>query len=93
MLTGSTFRVSVPAPKGEFRLLAGEPKTYVKTAESGEKRIHAFCFQLRYADLCVRERRRSAELFSASGLLEAKGPIASEEAHLVQVGIRVGSER
>ena len=44
MLTGSAFRVSVPAPKGEFRLLAGEPKTYVKTAESGAKRIHAFCF-------------------------------------------------
>lgn len=43
MLTGSAFRVSVPASTGEFRLLIGKPKTYVKTAESGTKRIHAFC--------------------------------------------------
>jgi hypothetical protein len=43
MLTGSAFRVSVPAVKGQFRLLTGNPKTYVKTAESGAKRTHAFC--------------------------------------------------
>jgi hypothetical protein len=24
-------------------LLSGTPKTYVKTAESGNKRLHAFC--------------------------------------------------
>jgi len=44
MLTGSAFRVSVPASKAQFRLLTGEPKVYVKTAESGAKRTHAFCF-------------------------------------------------
>ena len=43
MLTGSAFRVSVPAPKDAFRLLGGQVKTYVKTADSGAKRIHAFC--------------------------------------------------
>ena len=43
MLTGSAFRVSVPAQNGAFHLLSGELKTYVKTAESGAKRIHAFC--------------------------------------------------
>ena len=43
MLTGSAFRVSVPAQKGRFDLLSGQLKTYVKTAESGAKRIHAFC--------------------------------------------------
>jgi hypothetical protein len=26
-----------------FHLLSGTPKTYVKTAESGNKRLHAFC--------------------------------------------------
>jgi hypothetical protein len=26
-----------------FRLLTGTPKTYIKTAESGNKRVHAFC--------------------------------------------------
>jgi hypothetical protein len=43
MLTGSAFRVSVPAPSATFRLLSGAPRAYVKTAESGEKRMHTFC--------------------------------------------------
>ena len=43
MLTGAAFRVSVPAAKGQFHLLRGQPKIYVKTAESGARRIHAFC--------------------------------------------------
>ena len=43
MLTGSAFRVSVPAPAATFRLLTGQPKVYVKTADSGAKRRHSFC--------------------------------------------------
>jgi len=43
MLTGSAFRVSVPAARERFRLTGGQPKTYIKTADSGAKRIHAFC--------------------------------------------------
>jgi hypothetical protein len=43
VLTGSVFRVSVPAPAPTFRLLTGRPKVYVKTADSGAKRRHAFC--------------------------------------------------
>lgn len=43
MLTGSAFRVSVPAPREQFRLVSGKPGKYVKTADSGAKRIHAFC--------------------------------------------------
>ena len=42
-LTGSAFRVTVPAPKAGFKLLSGQPKMYIKTAESGNKRAHAFC--------------------------------------------------
>ena len=42
-LSGSPYRVSVPVPKENFRLLTGEPKVYVKTAESGARRAHAFC--------------------------------------------------
>jgi len=42
MLTGSAFRVSVPAPAESFKL-TGTPKTYVKVADSGNRRIHAFC--------------------------------------------------
>ena len=43
MLTGSAYRVSLPAPAQTFRLLTGQPKEYVKTAESGVRRAHAFC--------------------------------------------------
>lgn len=44
MLTGTAYRVSVPAPAESFRMLRGEPRTYLKTtAESGTKRLHAFC--------------------------------------------------
>lgn len=42
-LTGSAFRVTVPAEEENFRLLSGEPKIYVKTADSGRKRLQAFC--------------------------------------------------
>lgn len=42
-LSGSAFRVVVAAEPGSFRLLRGIPKTYVKTAESGNRRIQAFC--------------------------------------------------
>jgi len=43
MLTGSAFRLSVPAPAATYRLLTGRPKAYVKTADSGAKRRHSFC--------------------------------------------------
>jgi hypothetical protein len=43
MLSGSPFRASVPAKAEDFRLLRGEPKIYVKTADSGNKRAQAFC--------------------------------------------------
>lgn len=43
VLTGSPYRVSVVVPAATFRLLAGEPTCYVKTAESGNRRAHAFC--------------------------------------------------
>lgn len=41
--SGSAFRVSVPAPAKEFKLKSGTPKAYVKTAESGNKRVQMFC--------------------------------------------------
>ena len=42
-LSGSAFRVIVPAEPGTFKLVSGEPKTYVKTAENGNRRVQAFC--------------------------------------------------
>ena len=35
--------MNVPAPAEQFVLLTVTPKSYVKTAESGTKRRHAFC--------------------------------------------------
>lgn len=43
VLTGSAFRVNVPTSAADFRLLTGKPQVYVKTADSGAKRRHAFC--------------------------------------------------
>ncbi len=43
MLSGTGYRVGVPVARDSFVLLAGQPKTYVKTADSGTKRIHSFC--------------------------------------------------
>jgi hypothetical protein len=42
-LTGSAFRANIAAPASGFRLLSGEPAVYIKTADSGTKRAHAFC--------------------------------------------------
>jgi len=41
-LSGSAFRVVVPAKREGFKL-TGEPRTYMKTGESGRKRTQAFC--------------------------------------------------
>ena len=42
-LTGSAFRTFARSLEGGFRLRSGEPKIYVKTGDSGAKRLHAFC--------------------------------------------------
>ena len=40
--SGSAFRMNILASAEHF-VLRGTPKTYIKTAESGNKRLHAFC--------------------------------------------------
>ncbi len=42
-LSGSAFRTIGLVPRDAFTLLSGEPKIYVKTGESGAKRVQAFC--------------------------------------------------
>jgi hypothetical protein len=41
-ISGAPYRANVPALPENFNL-RGAPKTYVKTAESGNKVVHAFC--------------------------------------------------
>jgi hypothetical protein len=43
MLSGSAFRANIAARADAFRILKGNPKTYIKIGDSGAKRIHAFC--------------------------------------------------
>jgi len=43
MLSGSAYRISVPAASETFSLRGGPPTIYVKTADSGNRRAHAFC--------------------------------------------------
>lgn len=42
-LSGSAYRTVLPTPDKDFRLLSGELKTYVKTAQSGRRRAQTFC--------------------------------------------------
>lgn len=42
-LSGSPYRVTLPTPTQNFRLLRGELSRYIKTADSGTKRAQTFC--------------------------------------------------
>ena len=42
-LTGTVFRAAIPSLPKTFVLKSGTPKSYIKTAESGKQRVHAFC--------------------------------------------------
>lgn len=43
VLSGTVYRTIAFVEDKNFHLLSGEPKTYVKTAESGNKRLLTFC--------------------------------------------------
>lgn len=42
-LSGTAFRVTVRARREDFVLLSGQPSAYVKTGESGARRVQVFC--------------------------------------------------
>jgi hypothetical protein len=42
-LSGGAWRVSVPTPVERFRLVRGEPRIFVKVADSGAHREQGFC--------------------------------------------------
>lgn len=43
VLSGTAFRTLIFTRREDFKLLSGEPKTYVKTGESGRRRAQTFC--------------------------------------------------
>ena len=42
-LSGSAFRIGVSVEEELFEMTSGEPKKFIKTAESGAKRFQVFC--------------------------------------------------
>jgi hypothetical protein len=42
-LSGTAYRAVVQALGQSFKLVRGEPKIYIKTADSGVRRAHGFC--------------------------------------------------
>ena len=42
-MSGTAYRVNVAAPAATFVMRSGQPKIYIKIAESGNQRAHAFC--------------------------------------------------
>jgi hypothetical protein len=42
-MSGSAFRMAVRTAEENFELLSGEPRIYVRTADSGRRRAQAFC--------------------------------------------------
>ena len=42
-MSGTAYRVTVAAPAATFVMRTGQPKIYIKIAESGNQRAHAFC--------------------------------------------------
>jgi len=42
-LSASAFRTVAKVDEADFTLMTGHPKTYIKTAESGAKRLQVFC--------------------------------------------------
>ena len=43
VMSGSAFRTVALVPAADFRLVEGEPAEFVKTADSGNRRVQAFC--------------------------------------------------
>lgn len=43
ILSGSAFRISLPVAEENYHQIQGELKTYIKVAESGNKRAQCFC--------------------------------------------------
>ena len=43
MMSGSAYRANIMVPADKFKVTRGTPKTYLRTADSGNVRMQAFC--------------------------------------------------
>ena len=71
MLTGSAFRANIAAPADRFRILTGKPRQYIKVADSGARRVHAFC-EACGSPVYSCAPNKPADLFIASRRVERK---------------------
>ncbi len=70
--SGSPWRASIPARVEDFRLLRGTLKTYVKTADSGAKRLQAFCGDCGSAVYATSEENQTIFNLRLGGLKQAR---------------------
>jgi hypothetical protein len=87
-LSGSAFRANVPVVQGTFVLQTGEPKTFFKSADSGNRIVHAFCPDCGHPDLFGRSGR-ATRLFAASRHPGSPHRTCSLAADLVALGVAV----
>ena len=85
--SGSGFRTNVQTLKGTFKLLSGEPRIYMKTAESGNKRAQGFCANWHAA--LLDDGDRPAGLRAAPRVDQAALRAAAAIAGLVPLGAGV----
>ena len=93
VLSSSAFRMVVLAKKGGFRLLTGQPTVYLKIADSGRKRAHAFC--PRWGHSCSpRRRARIPSSTTVSGLAPfASAPSGNPRASYGVARLSAGSKK
>ena len=75
--SGSAFRTNVPCEKNSFRLLTGEPRIYVKTAESGNRRAQGFCADCGTPLFSTTAMLASCVEFAVSSSVPAGNPLSS----------------
>jgi hypothetical protein len=88
-LSASAFRVVVPVPTKDFRILTGTPKNYTKTAESGRKRWMGFCPECS-TQLYATDAKGESKVYNLRvGTIPSTRPAPTETSILDQVSFTV----
>ena len=75
-LTGTVYRVTVSVPREQFALTKGSPKTYVKTADNGHRRLQMFCPDCGSPIFTTGEGNEAAEIGIRWGNIRQRGDLA-----------------
>ena len=89
-LTGSAYRVGARASAESFVLIGGTPTIYIKTADSGTKRAHAFC-PVCGSPVYAAAPETPPHLFAPRRRAEAACGIAAGPAAMVRLGAAMGN--